>query len=258
MMDYKSIDLVRLRREAALALVATEEELREGVWLSHANPQTILALLDRLDAAERATGAYAAAARVIALWLKEFCDEKLPYDEMVAEASRRAAKEIEVLRAAIGAAERERDEARADAVNQIAWNSATREQFNRIGRALDPVRMKRHTGEPSECDGAAVERLCAENERLRADAERLQWVLDECLVEYCRDDKPYIETRELIDELMQHTDAARKEAVPGRGCAEPAPDGSGRRCDKPKGHAGDHWTYGGRELTWAANETEAE
>lgn len=33
---------------------------------------------------------YAAAARVIALHLRQFCDEALPYDEMVAEASRRA------------------------------------------------------------------------------------------------------------------------------------------------------------------------
>lgn len=33
---------------------------------------------------------YTAAARVIALYLDEFCDRSLPYDEMIAEAARRA------------------------------------------------------------------------------------------------------------------------------------------------------------------------
>jgi hypothetical protein len=38
----------------------------------------------------------------------------------------------------------------------------------------------------------------------------------------------------------------------GRSCCEPAPDRSGRTCDKPKSHDGDHWTYGGKTLTWRA------
>ena len=29
-----------------------------------------------------------------------------------------------------------------------------------------------------------------------------------------------------------------------------APDRSGRTCDKPRGHDGAHWTYGGATLTW--------
>jgi len=33
-------------------------------------------------------------------------------------------------------------------------------------------------------------------------------------------------------------------------CMEPSPDRSGRTCDKPKGHDGPHWTYGGNTLTW--------
>ena len=37
---------------------------------------------------------YAAAARVIGLHLRDFCDESLPYDEMIAEASRRVAGEV--------------------------------------------------------------------------------------------------------------------------------------------------------------------
>lgn len=39
--------------------------------------------------------AYAAAARVIHLHLRAFCDESLPFDEMIAEASRKAALCIE-------------------------------------------------------------------------------------------------------------------------------------------------------------------
>ena len=38
---------------------------------------------------------YAAAARVIALHLKPFCDESLPYDEMIADAARKASDELE-------------------------------------------------------------------------------------------------------------------------------------------------------------------
>jgi len=41
---------------------------------------------------------YPEAARVIHLWLAEFCDENRTYPDMIAEASRRAAKEIERLR----------------------------------------------------------------------------------------------------------------------------------------------------------------
>lgn len=41
---------------------------------------------------------YPAAARTIALWLGEFCDEGAPYPVMIAAASRRAAKEIKRLR----------------------------------------------------------------------------------------------------------------------------------------------------------------
>ena len=38
---------------------------------------------------------YAAAARVIALYLNEFCDKDLPYDEMIADAARKAAATLE-------------------------------------------------------------------------------------------------------------------------------------------------------------------
>ena len=38
---------------------------------------------------------YATDARVIALHLKPFCDESLPYDEMIADAARKASDELE-------------------------------------------------------------------------------------------------------------------------------------------------------------------
>ena len=41
---------------------------------------------------------YPEAARVIHLWLEDFCDESLAYPAMIAEAARRASKEIERLK----------------------------------------------------------------------------------------------------------------------------------------------------------------
>ena len=52
-----------------------------------------------------------AALRVVALWLGEFCDGRRSYPEMVAEAARRAATTIDILRMrASGDAGRSRDE----------------------------------------------------------------------------------------------------------------------------------------------------
>lgn len=33
-------------------------------------------------------------------------------------------------------------------------------------------------------------------------------------------------------------------------CSIPCPNGSGRTCDKPNGHPGEHWTYGSDTKTW--------
>ena len=48
--------------------------------------------------AKKRINTYPEAARVIALWLDECCDKSLRYPEMIADAARRAAKEIELLR----------------------------------------------------------------------------------------------------------------------------------------------------------------
>ena len=40
---------------------------------------------------------YDQAARVIGVWLQEFCDDSLPYPERIADASRKASLKISVL-----------------------------------------------------------------------------------------------------------------------------------------------------------------
>ena len=45
---------------------------------------------------------YATAARVIALHLKPFCNESLPYDEMIADAARKASDELEQVKRDFG------------------------------------------------------------------------------------------------------------------------------------------------------------
>lgn len=52
---------------------------------------------------------YAQAARTIELYLREFCDKKLPYDEMIADAARKASAEIERLTAQKMSREQDRD-----------------------------------------------------------------------------------------------------------------------------------------------------
>ena len=47
---------------------------------------------------------YATAARAIALHLKPFCDESLPYDEMIADAARKASDELEQVKRELDAA----------------------------------------------------------------------------------------------------------------------------------------------------------
>ena len=54
--------------------------------------------IERAIKAEEIVKKYATAARVIALYLKEYCDPALTYDEMIAEASRRADSQLSALR----------------------------------------------------------------------------------------------------------------------------------------------------------------
>lgn len=59
---------------------------------------------------------YATAARVIALHLKPFCDESLTYDEMIADAARKASDELEQVK-------RERDVVVSDLETVMAYGN---------------------------------------------------------------------------------------------------------------------------------------
>lgn len=61
---------------------------------------------------------YQEAARVVHLWLKEFCNEKKIYPDMIAEAARRAAKEIERLRHLISQFQAEMPEGLLNLLNE--------------------------------------------------------------------------------------------------------------------------------------------
>lgn len=71
----------------------TVENLRSAIRKAQA---TALSTLQGENEKLRETvDKYATAARVIALHLKPFCDESLPYDEMIADAARKASDELE-------------------------------------------------------------------------------------------------------------------------------------------------------------------
>lgn len=65
---------------------------------------------------------YEESARVIHLWLEEFCDTKKIFPAMIADASRKAGNEIKYLRNKIDKIQRERDELDAD-LKSILQNS---------------------------------------------------------------------------------------------------------------------------------------
>ena len=56
---------------------------------------------------------YATAARAIALHLKPFCDESFPYDEMIADAARKASDELEQVK--------EKYDAAIEYLREIEW-----------------------------------------------------------------------------------------------------------------------------------------
>ena len=91
--DKASLEIMDLCMEAATALSTLQDE----------NAQ----LRETVDK-------YATAARVIALHLKPFCDESLPYDEMIADAARKASDELEQVKA-------ERDAAISDLETIMAY-----------------------------------------------------------------------------------------------------------------------------------------
>ena len=90
--DKASLEIMDLCMDAATALStlqAENEKLRETV--------------DK----------YATAARAIALHLKPFCDESFPYDEMIADAARKASDELEQVK--------EKYDAAIEYLREIEW-----------------------------------------------------------------------------------------------------------------------------------------
>lgn len=77
--------------EAVRRMEEAEQALRDNTSILHEEARIYY---DRATAAEKRLELYATAARVIALHLERFCDESLPYDQMIADAARRAGAEI--------------------------------------------------------------------------------------------------------------------------------------------------------------------
>lgn len=75
---------------------------------------TIPALQAENEKLRETVDKYATAARAIALHLKPFCDESLPYDEMIADAARKASDELEQVK-------REKDAAVSDIETALAY-----------------------------------------------------------------------------------------------------------------------------------------
>lgn len=67
--------------------------------------------------------------------------------DQIQAAANVAAKKIESLEAEVA-------ELRGD---RQGWAARSQEQYDRIGKALDPIRLKRSTGEPSRSDASEVE-----------------------------------------------------------------------------------------------------
>jgi hypothetical protein len=69
------------------------------------------------------------------------------------------------------------------------------------------------------------------------------------LCEACRTLAESIEAA-LLEAVEAALAASPVEPLP-KCCGAPAPDGSVRTCDKPAGHEGGHWSYGGNSIAWA-------
>jgi hypothetical protein len=91
---------------------------------------------DDLTAAE-IVDRYAAAARVIALYLGEFCDESLPYDEMIADAARKAAAALTAERQAREQAEAVHGENAQRVLNRL---DRTRQALEQAEQERDRLR----------------------------------------------------------------------------------------------------------------------
>lgn len=78
----------------------SKREMEDATQITLEDAATALSTLkDENEKLRETVDKYATAARVIALHLKPFCDESLPYDEMIADAARKASDELEQVKA---------------------------------------------------------------------------------------------------------------------------------------------------------------
>lgn len=98
----------------------------------------------RIEELNKTVELYATAARVIALHLERFCDESLPYDQMIADAARKASSALSELREAHGGAVIAQSEAvnrmeAAEAQFQKAkeWNALSELELKNLRSRLD-------------------------------------------------------------------------------------------------------------------------
>ena len=105
----------------------------------------------------------------------------------------------------------------------------------------------------------ALVALRAERDALRRQVERLRDIVQEFAdgsidVSHTAVILGYPET----ESALERARAALSTPSQMKCCGSPAPDRSGRSCDKPLGHDGEHWTYGGNTATWTPSQTETE
>ena len=76
-------------------------------------------------------------------------------------------KTLETERQAAVATAEELERVRKELADERGWNDLRREMYERLGRALDPFRQKRYSGEPARDDATEVEAICRELAALR-------------------------------------------------------------------------------------------
>lgn len=122
--DTLKAELAKLREERDEAKRIVKAQSGENRVL-HEDVEALFrerdALRTRAEEAERGVEIYATAARVIALHLREFVDESLSYDQMIADAARKAGAKITTLLA-----------------TNLALRDALVKIVNRIGIAATP------------------------------------------------------------------------------------------------------------------------
>lgn len=156
-------------KQAAQRAMADIRESQDGIDTIIARHMDLHAadLRAKLSVAESTVSSYAMAARVIHLHLQHFCDEALPYDQMIAEAAREAAKALVDAKAKL-----ERAEARLRIAMQDAPVDEVEDHFRFIEADRDTALAR--VAELSEKNAS----LCKENSELRNEIQSLCARLD--------------------------------------------------------------------------------